>query len=300
MQIPPRQTPVDIPLASMHAYDGEDFHVTRQLVSGSGAAELHCHERMEIGYCYAGSGIFFIRDEAYPFSAGDISLVYPWEKHDTRSVLDNTRWRFIYPDTFALYREYPFREQIDLLVNGGQFPGHLCARKEHKILLPYVQQIIHIYSDPEPLNSKIPYLTSLLSCLLFETKRLQSLEKVGSTYSNASLPLSQEIQPAVMYMLSHYTEQFPITVLSSLCYISDCHLRRSFSAVYGISPSEFLHKLRIKHTCGVLSTSKDSVLSVAGQCGYTSVSSFNRQFRKFMHMSPMEYRKNYNNWMLHG
>lgn len=277
------------------------FHVTEDRSVGHGSPSLHSHDRLEIGYCYAGSGVFYVRNESYPYSAGDITLVYPGEKHDIRCSTSQNVWRFICPDIPALYANYPDRERILSLITDDRFQGHICTRREHKVLLSYVQQMIHVSRyNPEEAERQRPYLTALLSCLLYETERLQPLEKFDKTYHNASLEMTQQIQPAVMYLHNNFTEQIRIADLSALCYISEGHLRRGFSAVYGISPIEYLHRLRIKYACGLLTNTKTSIMSVAGQCGYTSVSSFNRQFRKFMHITPLEYRKKFNNWQVSG
>ena len=142
----------------------------------------------------------------------------------------------------------------------------------------------------------LPYLTALLSCLLYETERLLPLEQFWCSYHNAPIELGHQILPAVIYLQNHFSEQIQIADLNTLCYISSSHLRRGFSTVFGISPSEFLHRLRIKHACSLLSNTRNSVLSIATQCGYLTVSSLNRQFQKFMHMTPMEYRKKYSDY----
>jgi AraC-like DNA-binding protein len=51
-----------------------------------------------------------------------------------------------------------------------------------------------------------------------------------------------------------------------------------------------LHKIRINHACSELSSTELPIVSIAERCGYTSLSSFNRQFQKIMQISPSEYR----------
>ena len=43
--------------------------------------------------------------------------------------------------------------------------------------------------------------------------------------------------------------------------------------------------------CYLLTNTKDSILSIAIQCGFTTLSSFNRTFRMVKGMTPREYRQ---------
>ena len=278
-------------------YPANQFYITDEIHAPDGSPDLQCHTRLEIGYCYSGSGVFYIRDEMYPFNAGSITFVYPGELHDIRANSPQNIWRIIYADVPALFAEYPNKAQLIELVSGESYRGHLCDLRERHSLIDYILQIVHIYKcNLHHIEACLPYLSALLSCLLYETERLMLPEQYKNSYHNAPVELANQIMPAALYLQDHFTEQVRIMDLNALCYISSSHLRRGFSAVYGISPSEFMHQLRVNLACSLLSKTKDSILSVATQCGYLTVSSLNRQFQKFMHMTPMEYRKKYSDY----
>ena len=79
--------------------------------------------------------------------------------------------------------------------------------------------------------------------------------------------------------------------LADMCYISQPTLRRSFLEFTGCAPLEYVHKVRIHNAAVMLLSSERSVLDIAGSTGYTTLSSFNRQFFKHFGMSPREWKK---------
>ena len=59
----------------------------------------------------------------------------------------------------------------------------------------------------------------------------------------------------------------------------------------GISPLEYLQHYRIQQACHLIHLNQMPVSVIAQQVGYSSLSSFNRQFQQYMHMSPSEWKK---------
>lgn len=264
----------------------------RPLTNLSDARRIHYHDFLEIGYCVSGSGLYYIRGEIYPFGQGDIVIVYPDEEHDAcNTYVNSSTWRFLFADTAALLADLPDREHLTQLTDRTKCRGRLCSPAEKKRILPLLQRIFDLSDEQECLPPEHPYLPLLTAGILYETERFLPEDTA------AGVEVSEEMQrfavPAVAYMMNHYASPMRMEDLCEICYVSEGHLRRVFTAVFGIPPMAFLHKIRIRHACAALESSDTSILSIAGQCGYTSLSSFNRQFRHIMQMTPSEYRQAY-------
>ena len=54
--------------------------------------------------------------------------------------------------------------------------------------------------------------------------------------------------------------------------------------------TQFLNELRISYACKLLNKDNYSVMDSCFECGYNSLSYFNRQFKAIMKMSPMQYK----------
>ncbi|MBN8708094.1 MAG: helix-turn-helix domain-containing protein [Verrucomicrobia bacterium] len=66
---------------------------------------------------------------------------------------------------------------------------------------------------------------------------------------------------------------------------------RLFKKNFGITPLEYLHRLRISHVQRLLSTTRQRVLDIALECGFGSASQFYDVFQKICATSPDNFRK---------
>lgn len=82
-----------------------------------------------------------------------------------------------------------------------------------------------------------------------------------------------------------------LPALIALCGRSQGHLNRSFKEKIGKTPTRWINEQRIQHACLLLHTTRLSVLEVALDCGFESLSHFHKQFKKMTEMTPGAYRK---------
>lgn len=265
------------------------MHLARNSPSKA-PAYLHYHQWMELGICLSGRGIFYIHGDVYPFAAGDISIIYPGEYHIAQSVSDTpSDWWFLTVDENKLFTDWPDRDRLLSLASGGY--GHILTRSENRQVKSTLSRMTELYTEDSTVMEALRgQIVALYACILYETAGWQRNAREEGTLPAVSGADSM-ISPAIQYMLSYYMNSVTTEELCALCHISPVHLRRIFTASVGISPIAFLHRIRISHACLALSGTDDSILSIAERCGYSSLSSFNRQFQKQMHMSPSEYRR---------
>jgi AraC-like DNA-binding protein len=72
--------------------------------------------------------------------------------------------------------------------------------------------------------------------------------------------------------------------------MSESQFSRIFKDASGLTFSEMIRKLRIEHSCKLLSATELSVASICKDCGFTNLSNFNRQFLREMGVTPREFR----------
>lgn len=252
-------------------------------------SNLHYHKQLELGLCLSGRGVFYIHGEVYPFSAGDISVIYPWENHIAQSARNApSNWLFLTIDTDTLLSGAQNEKALRGLATMPLGTGRVLSAEENRVVAGFLERLISLYRDERYSHSeKLAHYSALLSCILYESADWEI--RGSSDYSCYSERL-KDIYPAIQYILNHYGEDVRIEQLCECCHLSSAHLRRLFDSIVGVSPIAFLHKIRINHACSALRDNNLSILTVAEQCGYSSLSSFNRQFRKWMNNSPSEYR----------
>ena len=102
----------------------------------------------------------------------------------------------------------------------------------------------------------------------------------------------QKILPAVDYINTHFTGgDIRTEKLAALSGVSVRYFNKLFAVYFGVSPREYIIRLRLDAAQNLLSSTVQTVSEIASACGFTDVYYFSKVFRKLTGMTPSEYRK---------
>ena len=124
-------------------------------------------------------------------------------------------------------------------------------------------------------------------------KRLPGVRKAGCelmAQGKKSDALGR-VAPALLFMMRQYQKRISMSLLATLCGMSEVNFRRVFQTAADATPLEYLMRLRIRIAATMLETTSRSVSDIAAETGFPTLSSFNRQFRAILASSPREWRK---------
>jgi AraC-like DNA-binding protein len=107
----------------------------------------------------------------------------------------------------------------------------------------------------------------------------------GSVFSNV------RISRAVQMIQTNFTDKLSISDLAAHSSLSERQFRRQFHEIFEMSPQEFILKTRIQAACKVLKQGESPISEVAINCGFCDQSSFTHQFRKYLGITPLQFRK---------
>ena len=257
-------------------------------ISSEPSHRLHFHNCFEIGLCLSDSGTVRIGDTDQHFSRGDALFV-------ARNVL-HTTWSS--PGTESLW-SYVHLDPVGVL-------GRDLVNS-----MPDMNAFLHMLSDCGMLIpvEEAPWASRLVEALLQELTEkplgyktcarglcMALFSRLFRKYL-ASDPVMQPpsvthvLAPALDYIYDHYMQNFPLESLATIAGMSPTHFRRLFHAQTGTSPLAFLHQYRILKSCDLLRTSEETIVNIAEQVGYPSLSCFNRHFLQFMGCTPSQWRR---------
>jgi len=103
-------------------------------------------------------------------------------------------------------------------------------------------------------------------------------------------PTYPRLRRVLAHLQEHYAESVRVATLAGLAELSVAQLERHFRRVFQLTPQQVLTKLRIEAAMRLLQ-GRDSVAAVGMACGFADQSSFARQFKATVGMSPRDYRK---------
>jgi AraC-like DNA-binding protein len=91
----------------------------------------------------------------------------------------------------------------------------------------------------------------------------------------------------------HYQEELTLSSLCSQFHLSVSHLSDLLKRQSGQTFLQILHEVRIRHACGLLSSTQMSMEHIAMEVGYGSYKTFSRIFKQHKKATPSDYRKSH-------
>lgn len=92
------------------------------------------------------------------------------------------------------------------------------------------------------------------------------------------------------FMNANLHRRIALIELAGVVNLSPAYLSRLFKAETGLSPGEYLIRLRIEKAGELLATSFLSIKQIMAAVGYNNKSNFGRSFRRYFRVTPTEYR----------
>lgn len=93
------------------------------------------------------------------------------------------------------------------------------------------------------------------------------------------------------HMHLHFADPIDLNKYAAMCYVSRDRFLHLFKAHSGVSPYRFQLKLRIDRAAEMLSYTGASVAEIALAVGFKDPAYFCRLFKKYIGLTPSEYRK---------
>lgn len=239
---------------------------TREEAIDGGA---HLHSRYVLCWCLEGTGTIIVDGATISgISPGRALLLFPYQQHYFADFEGNgILWAFV---SFSL----PAHSFLDPLRSRSVgTDGEALNRLE---------RLIRSYHDRD--GEVAPRLELLLVRLV----RLAERGPVPAPESRCEPedPLAR----AARFVYQHLDRALTVGEVAREVYLSPSHLRRLFSERMGISLGRFMLKARINRALALLQTSDLPVGRIAEACGFGSVYSFSRAFRKEKGTAPSSCR----------
>ena len=164
-------------------------------------------------------------------------------------------------------------------------------------VFPYHKKVYNlIKSLVQESATGIPYMDSLMNCLLTETIiRLLQAEYMAPTAQTSSI-VRQNYQDELFNRIIAYIESKiyePLTV-AEICQqfsLSRSSLQLLFKTAVNQSPKKYISDLKLEKSCQMLRENKYTISEISLKLGYSSIHYFSNAFNQKYHIPPSEYAK---------
>lgn len=122
---------------------------------------------------------------------------------------------------------------------------------------------------------------------LIEAVRRAADETVGLLTRDTRSPVVQQV---LGHVVAHYNEELSLKMLGSQYHIHPVYLGQLFHKETGETFTDYLNKYRIERAKEKLRTTTHKVQDISRSVGYWETGYFYKQFRKYVGISPTEYK----------
>ena len=255
---------------------------------------LHRHNLFELNFVEHGAGCErFVGDSVETIGEYELVLITsPNLEHAwTQGSCTSTDIHEITVQFALDYSEGSF-----LATNPFRSIQQMFQRAQRGLCFP-MQAIMRVYPRLHKLSSipngfdaamEIMYILHELS--LFDNARELSSSSFAQVKTSSE---SRRVARVKEYVSAHYMENITLEQMSSLANMAPTAFSRYFKLRTGKTLSEYIVDVRLGAAVRRLVDTDEPVSSICFQCGFNTLSNFNRLFRRRKGASPTEFREKY-------
>lgn len=256
----------------------------------------HSHSEYQLFIVLKGSGTRFIGDSIKSFRPGELILTGPHLPHVWRS------------DDIYFDRNSSFSTDGIVIYLNENFLGDHILQKEEMMLLKKLfiksmrglefygskkTEVIEMMKELLQLKG-IPSVIHLLHILeiLAGSKEYHYIS--SKAYDD---PFDQyetdRLNQVYEYTFQNFRKKVLLEDLAGLLHMTPTSFSRYFTMKNNKPFSRFISEIRIKHACKMLTETDESIAQICYDCGFNTLSNFNKQFKEIMLKKPMQYKKEF-------
>lgn len=256
----------------------------------------HVHKEFEIIYVKESIGERFVADNMGIFHPYDLTFVGHGVPHYMKSAPEyetgdkSLRVKGVIIQFEEEFMSHSIGKYADLA-----HIKKLLDESERGIHFPYPEnkeiiQCIEQLPDSKG-TMRIINLLHLLDLMAnFKQKRY-----LGSLHfcQSVSITMDQRMEKILTYLSNHYKEDIDLNEVSSLIAMNSSSFCRYFKEKSGKTFTEYVLDLRIGYACKLLIENKMDIVQVSIECGFNTITHFNRIFKRNTGLTPTEYKKQF-------
>lgn len=251
----------------------------------------HWHPFVELLLCLENGNEVTINFNHYKLDVNDLVILYPGDLHSIRNVSEDSFLIIQFPLSLLSI----ITEIDNLLPALSKYPVLKYDSKniEHDRLILILKSIF----EPDNMNTdrpfpEIPTYTKLLHFFyIYVQMILRNMPHEIGSHDIAQYKSAKLMTEACLYISQNCSDPLTLEGVAHQIGISKSYFSHLFKDYTKMTFVDFLTRERIKKSESLFLGSRKKIIDIAFECGFTSMSSFNRAFKKIKGLSPTEFRE---------
>ncbi len=250
-------------------YQNQHFGISEYFCKERGenfSFPAHIHHSFEFITILDGAMEITVENDVYTLNQGEGVIIFPEQVHSLKSEKSKHLLIIFSADIISAYYSK----------HSSEIP------KSSKIVVP--EYILSQISELEKTSSIVKTKAALYSVI--------SILDESTEYVNRKSVENGLLRTIFDFVENNFEKDCTLEKLSRVTGYNRSYLSRYFSRSTNMSFISFVNRRRISKACYILKNTSKSVIECSYDCGYTSLRSFNRNFKLYIGVSPNDYRKN--------
>lgn len=257
---------------------------------------FHLHPEFQLSFVTKGEGTRFVGDNIKSFKAGDMVLTGPNLPHvwrsdnkyfEKNSQLSTTVIVIYFHDHFlgeTLHQKEEM-ENINRLFQRsergleitGTTRGTVGKMMQNLLVLKGMDSIIQLLKI-------LDVIAKSNECHFITHNHLASSNTEAET---------NRMNKVYGFVMKNFRQKINLDEIAGIVNMTRTSFSRYFKSRVNKSFSDFLKEIRIEYACKLLQEEKMNIDSIGYECGFQTLSNFNKQFKRVMGKQPHCYRNEY-------
>lgn len=247
----------------------------------------HYHDEIELLKVTNGRMSCTVNGVTYEITSGEIAFFNSRAPHSTAFLEDGTSSILIQINNDAFLND-DIGKYLSRFMNNEENQFILIRPNNNltKKLTEYVDNIKNEYIQKE-LAYEISIKANVYNILTF-LYRIKALFDVKSIFDFKSL---DKVLPILQFIDENYQEPITLEKISSIVNLNQSYFCRLFKKATNSTLMEYINFVRISKAEKLLSTTENNIVEISLETGFSSVSYFNRTFKRYKNCTPTAYRR---------
>ncbi|MDQ6419322.1 AraC family transcriptional regulator [Paenibacillus sp. LHD-117] len=252
---------------------------------------MHWHDVLEINLIKSGSGYYIINGQTYEFEQGDVFLINSNDLHCAYETEDLVMLVVTFDPSWLAHG---LRMDPELLSPFREMGKHYTNRlqRDHSSIGHLRSLLMELQEEHE--GQRRSYSTmvhSLLLRFLATVNREFRSANPRKNGGNISARQLERMRQVIMVMEERYAHPWTQEELAALVFLSPSRFSDIFKRAVGMPPMLYLIHIRLERALAMLEKGGMKITDIALECGFQTLTNFNRLFKKHIGITPGATRK---------
>ena len=243
------------------------------------------HNEIEINYLPKGSFTYIIHDQKIKIEKGDILVFWALLPHQIVAYDDISPY-YVITIPFALFSQWNMPHVFTESLFRGDI-RRFRANKDMNVEKARFQEWLY------GLSKATTYFNDICALEIQAYVKRLALQVFDDNLFQPqfNMPPINLVEQMALFISANFMKPIKVSHVAKAAELNPDYANSIFKKTFGVSISTYLSEQRALCAQRKLSVSSDSITSIAYESGFNSISSFNATFRKFLGITPRDYRK---------